>query len=267
MTGPWLELLAAKIVLSAGIVIGITVAAERLGPRIGGLLAATPQFSVIALVFFTIEQGHAFAAETAFWTIPGVCATVPFFLAYLAASGRHPRSRLGSIAVGILAGSVVFVAFTAVLGLVSLTRIAVIVVATLVCLAAGFAVRSLPDTAPLARVRTSPGLLAVRAAVSAAMVIAITAAANVLGPKWSGLVSGYPVNSLPIIAILHFHYGRETIRPIVKLWPAGAFGICLFNLTAWLANERLGLATTILLGFAVDIAYLMAVAWLRRRWR
>lgn len=267
MTGFSPELLAAKIVVSAAIVIGVTIAAERLGPRTGGLLAGTPQLSVLALVFFTLEQGPAFAAESAFWNIPGTCATVPAFLAYLATSRRVGHPRLLSIAVSSLALTMVFVVAAGLFALVPFARAALVPFAALVCLTATLAVRSLPDTAPLARVRTSPGLLAVRAGVSAAMVIGITAAGNVLGPKWSGLVAGYPVNSLPVIAILHFHYGRETIRPILKLWPAGAFGICLFNLTAWLATERLGVAATIVLGYGVDIAYLVAVSWLRRRWR
>ena len=81
----WIVLLIAKIVVSAGFVLGVTAAVERLGPRLGALIAATPQLSVVALIFFTLEQGPAFAAESAFWTIPGMCATIPVFLGYLVA--------------------------------------------------------------------------------------------------------------------------------------------------------------------------------------
>src|SRR6266850_483115 len=99
VSAPPVELLLAKIGLSAAIVIGVSLAAERLGPRLGGLIAATPQLSVLALVFFTLEQGREFAAETAFWTIPGMCATIPVYFVYLAAADRVDGSRLGSIAV------------------------------------------------------------------------------------------------------------------------------------------------------------------------
>ena len=222
--------------------IGVTVAAERLGPRLGGLIAATPQLSVLALLFFTLEQGREFAAETAFWTIPGMCATIPVYLAYLAVAGRVHEPRLLSIVLGALAG---FIAFAA----------------AMVCFVAARLVRRLPDTAPLARVRTSAGLLLARAAVSAAMVIGITSVAQILGPKWSGLVAGFPVNSLPVMAILHFHYGSRTIEPMVKLWPQGAFGICLFNVAAWLTLVRLGLAGSLVVSYAVDVAYLLTLNW------
>src|SRR6266850_5371725 len=48
-----------------------------------------------------------------------------------------------------------------------------------VCTAAAYLIRWLPDTAPLTRVRTTGLVLAVRAAVSAAAVIGITSAAQI----------------------------------------------------------------------------------------
>ncbi len=54
-----------------------------------------------------------------------------------------------------------------------------------------------------------------------------------------------------------------TVRPFIRIFPVGAFGLCLFNLVAALCLERLGLVLTIVLG-AVDVVYLLAVAWLSR---
>jgi hypothetical protein len=62
-----LALLIAKIVLSAGFVLIGTAAAERLGPRVGGVFAATPQMAVISLIFFAIEQSPVFAARSRRW--------------------------------------------------------------------------------------------------------------------------------------------------------------------------------------------------------
>jgi hypothetical protein len=237
------------------------VAAERLGPRLGGLIAATPQLSVLALVFFTLEQGREFAAETAFWTIPGMCATIPVYLGYLAVATRVREPRLLSIVLGVLAAFGAFGTAIGLIGLVPLTRLTAVPFAALVCFVAARLVRRLPDTAPLERVRPSAGLLLVRAGVSAAMVIAITSVAQILGPKWSGLVAGFPVNSLPVMTILHFHYGSRTIEPMVKLWPAGAFGICLFNLAAWLTLVPLGIVGSLVVSYTVDLAYLLALNW------
>ena len=251
----WLALLK----LSAGFTLAGTAAVERLGPRVGGLVAAVPQLAVVSLLFFAIEQGLGFAAESAFWSIPGMCATLTVLLGYLveALSSIEPvdavrrQSMMPSAAVDISW---------------SLRRLAIPVAAG-ACFGTTWMLRRLPDTAPLQRVAASPWLYAIRAGTSVVTVLTVTGLAHLLGPKWSGLMVGYPVNSLPVMVILHSHYGRDVIRSFIKIFPAGIFGVCLFNLVAWLSLERLGLSLTIGLGYVVDIAYLVMIAWVRGRAR
>jgi hypothetical protein len=256
-------LLAAKIAFSAGFVLAITTAIERLGPRLGTLIAMVPQLAVLSLIFFAIEQGHAFAAETAFWNIPGMCATVPVFIGYLVASRLVPAPRWASIAAGVTLGTICFVVPAYLLSVITMPRWAVVPYAAAVCFATGWMVRGLPDTAPLRRIAAGPLLLAIRAGTAALTILTVTALAQVLGPKWSGLVVGFPVNSLPVMVILHTHYGRVVVKPFIKTFPAGAFGICLFDLVAWLWLERIGLPLTVVLGYAVALAYLTVLGWLR----
>ena len=266
--GPsWLALLFSKVTLSAGFTLAGTTAVERLGPRLGGLVASVPQLAVVSLIFFAIEQGLGFAAESAFWCIPGMCATLTVFLGYLVGSEIVPAPRPASIAAGVALGTVCFALAAALLSVTPLNRWSVIPVAAGACFGTTWILRKLPDTAPLRRVAASPWLYAIRAGTSVITVLTVTGLAHLLGPKWSGLMVGYPVNSLPVMVILHSHYGRDVIKSFIKIFPAGIFGVCLFNLVAWLSLERLGLSLTIGLGYAVDIAYLVMIAWVRGRAR
>lgn len=254
----------AKIVASAGFVLGGTAAAERLGPRLGSIVGSTPQLAVLSLIFFTIEQGPAFAAESAFWTIPGMCASIPVYLGYLLATGLVPEPRMASIAIGVVVGVVGFALSTLILGSVPLGSLTVVPLTAAVCALAGFLVRRLPDSAPLRRGPVSPALLLVRVSVSALTVLTVTSIAHLLGPKWSGLVVGFPVNGLPVMALLHARYGAAVIMPFIRIFPAGAFGICLFNLVASLTLARVGLLGTLALAYGADLVYLVAVAWFHR---
>ena len=92
----------------------------------------------------------------------------------------------------------------------------------------------------------------------------MTSLAHLLGPKWSGLIVAFPVNTLPVIVILHWHYGSDVIKPFIKRFPSGVFGVCLFNVVAFLCLERLGLAVTVALAYSIDIAYVVLVARLSR---
>jgi hypothetical protein len=259
-----LALLIAKIVVSAGFVLVGTAAAERLGPRLGGLIAATPQMAVVSLIFFAIEQGHAFAAESSFWNIPGMCSTIPVLLAYLVATKLMPTPRIVSITAGVVMGALSFVLATSLFGAIPLSRATVVPFAAMVCGVTSWMVWGLPETAELRRAPTSPLLLATRAAVSALTVVTVTSLAHLLGPKWSGLIVAFPVNTLPVIVILHWHYGSDVIKPFIKRFPSGAFGVCLFNVVAFLCLERLGLALTVSLAYAVDFVYVVLVARLSR---
>src|SRR5262245_14880620 len=263
---PVLVLLIAKIVVSAGFVLAVTTAVERLGPRLGAIVSATPQLSVVSLIFFTLEQGPSFAAESLYWTIPGMCATVPVFLGYLVATRLVPVPRYASVAAGVSLGIACFAVATVLLAALPLTRSTVLPLAAAVCGATAWLVRKLPDTAPLRRVPSTPLILATRAAVSAITVIVVTSLAQDLGPKWSGLIVGFPVNGLPVMAILHAQYGADVTKPFIRIFPVGAFGICLFNLVGSLALVPLGLASALVLAYAADLAYL-ALAVRVTRWR
>jgi hypothetical protein len=250
--------------VSAFFVLGGTAAAEWLGPRWGSILGSTPQLAVVSLIFFSIEQGPAFAAESAFWTIPGMGASVPVFLGYLVATRLVPSPRARSVATGVTVGTLTFVVATLILSTIPLGPLTAMPFSAAVCLAAGYVVRGLPDTAPLRRGPISVSLVAVRVAVSALTVLVVTSAAHALGARWSGLVVGFPVNGLPVMALLHARYGPAVILPFIRMFPVGAFGICIFNLVASRTLGRIGLVATIALAYAVDVAYLAAVTWLRR---
>lgn len=244
--------------------LGGTAAAEWLGPRLGSILGSAPQLAVLSLIFFSIEQGPAFAAESAFWTIPGMGASVPVYLGYLVATRLVPAPRVWSVTAGVSLGTATFVVATLALSAIPLGPLTAMPFAAAVCLGAAFLVRHLPESATLRRGPASVSLLTIRVVVSALTVLGVTSVAHVLGPKWSGLVVGFPVNGLPVMALLHARYGAEVTRPFIRMFPVGAFGICLFNLVASWTLVRIGLPATIALAYAVDVAYLGAVSWLRR---
>jgi hypothetical protein len=192
-----------------------------------------------------------------------MCSTIPVLLAYLAATRLVAKPRAASIAVGMFLGGASFVVAASVFGAIPMGRAGVIPFAAAVCAVASFLVWRLPETAELRRVPASAPLLAARAAVSALTVVVVTSLAHLLGPKWSGLIVAFPVNTLPVIVILHWHYGSDVIKPFIKR-PSGVFGVCLFNLVAFLWLERLGLMLTVALAYGVDIAYVALLAWLSR---
>src|SRR5215468_10521021 len=95
-----------------------------------------------------------------------MCATIPIFLGYLAATRLVPEPRSASITAGVTLGTAGFVLAIFLLGALPLGRGMVVPLAALVCGGTSWLVRRLPDTAVLRRVPTTPLLLVIRVATS-----------------------------------------------------------------------------------------------------
>lgn len=74
--------LAAKYLLTAAIVVAVSEAAKR-SDRLGGLIAALPLVTVLALVWLHLEkQPQAKLASHAYYTLWYVLPTLPMFLLF-----------------------------------------------------------------------------------------------------------------------------------------------------------------------------------------
>ena len=83
-------LLATKLVLVPLLIAAITVAGQRLGPRIAGALTGLPVVAGPVAFFFAIEQGTAFGAHAAVATLGGLLSLAVFCVVYAAAAQRAP---------------------------------------------------------------------------------------------------------------------------------------------------------------------------------
>ena len=196
---------------------GGTAAAEWLGPRLGSILGSAPQLAVLSLIFFSIEQGPAFAAESAFWTIPGMGASVPVYLGYLVATRLVPSPRVWSVIAGVSLGTATFVVATLALSAIPLGPLTAMPFAAAVCLGAAFLVRRLPDSATLRRGPTSVSLLTIRVVVSALTVLVVIEKVALVEP--AGTMRVPPVGRCATALLLY----RLTVAP-----PGGA---ALLNVT------------------------------------
>jgi len=83
-------LLLLKIIVVPALIISVTLAGRRWGPRVGGVLASFPLVAGPVLFFLAQEQGEGFAAEAARATLVSLIAVGASGLAYAWASLRAP---------------------------------------------------------------------------------------------------------------------------------------------------------------------------------
>lgn len=256
----------AKLLVSVGVVLGLSMVAERVSTRVAGLLAGYPLGTAIALFFIGLEISPGFAADSAVHTLAGFSATLALGGGYLLC-GR--RNGMAGVIAGTAGGMVAWLAVGSVLAAIDFNRLG----GTLTTLAAivlfTWLYRRVPDTRTGARGGFSWPALIVRAALAAAIIFLITGLAHVLPTAWAGLLAAFPVTMYPFLVILHLTHGAAPVATVIKHYPAGLGSLLCYALCVSLTYPTLGLALGTLAGFAVATLWLLMwtrlQAWWQRR--
>lgn len=251
MTG----MLVLKLAVTAAVVLGLSALAERVGPRIAGLLAGMPLGSPIVFFFVGLEQGPGFVARAATYSLAGLTATLALAYAYWWASARFRRWPLVLSSVAGLAG---FGLCALVLSFLPLTIWSAAAVMAAAIAAAMLAMHAIPDAPMARRIRLTPTVLALRAATAMAVVLAVTGLAGTIGPRWAGLLSGFPMTFYPLLLVIHASHSESEVHALLRNFPFGLGGVVCFVLAARFSFEPLGVAGGTAVSMAAGIAYLPA---------
>lgn len=249
------SLLLIKIVVSIATVLGLSLVAERVSPRVAGLLSGYPLGTAIALFFIGIENGAGFASESAVYTLPGLAAALCLSAFYFGASrlvkGRKSVALAGAVAIaGFVAVSALFALLPSDLSITVATPLAAIVIfATLF--------RRIENAPALRRVKLGFRVLAFRAALATVVVLAVTGSAALIGPEWAGLLSAFPSSAFPLFLVIHWTYGGPAVHTIIKNYPVGMGSLVVYSLSVALTYEPLGIGLGTLASFAFATIYLI----------
>lgn len=256
-------LLIAKILVTLVAVVGLSLIAEHVSPQVAGILAGYPHGIAIVLYFIGLEQGAEFGGHAAMFAVGGLSANAFLaFVYYLLCRSKH-WTNVGLAALGSVAG---FLAFAAVLKQLSLSAVEAIGFTLVVLFVSGFLLRNIQNS----KITTKPKIrlpdMVLRAALAALIVLAITGLAGVIGPDWSGLLSGFPVVTYPFLLIIHAKHGPAPISTIAKNYPFGVVSLLVYTATLSWAFPALGVNWGTLAGFVAATAYLAALSlWKARR--
>jgi hypothetical protein len=246
-------LLVLKLTLTPLVIGASAFVARRWGPAVSGWVVALPLTSGPVALYLALEHGPRFAADAGIGSLVGGVGQCAFAVAYagFAARGRGPAMASAALA---------FVAATGLLdGLgvrslpVVLPLLAVAVTIALWRLPAG---RVVPLAAP-----TPVWDLPLRIAIGTGLVLAITAAAPIVGPTVSGILVAYPVVFSILIAFTHGQRGQRAALTAARGLVTGivGFGAFFAILVVTLGESSVQSAVGIGGAFAVALAAVLVV--------
>jgi len=189
-------LLLLKLVMTPVFIGGASLGARRWGPAFGGWIISLPLTSGPVALFLALDRGAVFAAATAEASLAGCIGIAAYGVVYARSAGRNawPFALAAGLAGWLLAA----------IAIQPLLQWPVPALFVLVALVIGLAALLMPGgVSENAAVVWSRWDVPLRMTVATSVVIAVTAAAPVLGAGTSGLLAMLPIMTTILAVFTH----------------------------------------------------------------
>ena len=230
-------------------VMATTVAAEKLGTRLGGLLSGLPTTALVSIMFIGWSQSVEAAAQAAVMVPATMGLNTVFLLVYALLSGR-------GMVVAVFSALLVWT-FSAVA--LAALRLADIASSTLLFVALASSSIILferwvrVETKKVGSLKLGAGQLLARGVFAGIIIASAVYLTRVAGPWLGGLFSAFPGTYLSIIAIFGRQYGSLIGRAMVRSMVVASTAISVFGIVTHLSLIALGLGPGIALGYACSL--------------
>lgn len=250
-------LVLLKLTLAPLLVAFATIVARRWGPKIGGIVVGLPLSTGPIFLFLAVDQGLGFADRACVGILLGLIGLAGFALIYTVAS------RYAGWSFSIIASAVTFFVVSAI---TSRLMLGGVVGAGLGAYTALLLAASLIRRPRLgARRPGSPWWdIWFRMTAAAALTLAITTAAERLGPTHSGIVGTYPVVTTVIMTFTHRQFGREVAIAMLRGTVLSWIGFVSCFVVIGLTIKPYGLGPSLGLGALATVVTTLSVLWIDR---
>lgn len=223
MTPDLIAELLVRATATAAVVVGITIAVDRLGPAIGGALGGLPIVVGPGFYFLMLDQTTEFVIHAAISSLMALTASQAFLVGYIVVARRSRAAILAAVLCWLLAallltevrsspwiGAGLFLAATA----------AALVLA-----------RRFERTHATPRIRGGLTMLLIRGIAAGLLVAVVTVAAARLGPIWAGFLMTYPIALTAISVTVHQRSGADVVIATLRSLMSGIGSIAAFTFT------------------------------------
>ncbi|MSO98642.1 MAG: hypothetical protein EXR11_10565 [Rhodospirillaceae bacterium] len=245
----FLVFLLVKVVSTASVVVVASVAAERLGPFWGGLVACLPVSAGPAYVLLAMQHDAAFIAGSALSSLACGVATWAFLLTFIRL-GQHfsiAPSLFGALSVWLaVAVSVRFTPWS----------VEGAVLINIVAFALALKFTPVPKLAAI-----SPRLaqrwfeLPLRGLIVGVFVALVVALSDAIGPMATGIAAVFPITLSSLAVIMSRSFGMAGATMALSAAVKPLIGIVIGLLVLVLSAESLGAWSAMALGLAASMLW------------
>ncbi len=225
-------MLILKLLLIPGFLLLISLAGKRWGPSVAGWLSGLPVVVGPILFFLAIEQGPAFAAQSAVAALSAMFAMIAFCVTYpqVAQRANWPLALVVSLSV--------WAVLALILSLIPASLPFSIAAAATALLAAPYL---FPKVQPVVGgPAPKSDKLVWRMIAGAALTLVVTMLASTVGERWSGLLAVFPVLGSVMAVFSQQTRGPAFTAALLRATATGMYSFSAFCLVLAIALPGFG---------------------------
>jgi hypothetical protein len=258
ITQTFLLQLLLSCVFGGGWIALMTVLAERLGSKVGGLLLMLPSTILVSLFFIGVTQGSDAVVQIT-TILPATLTTSVILLIAFTAAYRY-----GPVAA-YTAGYVAWFVFGLTWVLLRIPNIWLALGLALLMLAAGIGFFSRRPHMNLPAFRLSPQALTLRYLFAGVVVGGAVLLSHLLGPLWGALFASFPATVTSTLVVLERSHGIDFTTAVARSMCNGIGVNLVFVLIVFLIGPTVGFVAAIGLGYLASIGSTLLIHRLTTR--
>ncbi|MCL1144977.1 hypothetical protein L2747_02980 [Shewanella marinintestina] len=245
-------------------VLGLSLVAEHVSPKVAGILSGYPLGTAIALFYIGLEISPEFAASSAIYTLAGFSASLVLVCSYYYTSAllllRVKVTNGLNCFLSTIAAVSSFLIAAYLISLFSFTLSISFILSLLAVLVFGGLLSKIRDAEVDDKLPITFKITLFRAVTAALIVLIVTGIAKVVNENWAGVLSAFPITLLPFLMIIHLSYGSAKAHTIIKHYPFGLGALMIYAASIAYLYPKVGLIAGTVVSFILATLYLLLLA-------
>ncbi|MBM5570918.1 MULTISPECIES: DUF3147 family protein [Deefgea] len=224
------SILLIKLLIGPSLIAATSLAGQRWGQRIAGILAGLPSVALALVAVIWLEQGEQFARVMIHAAPIGLIANSLYMLA-LAFTSQHFRWP-----ITMLIATICYFLVANLISVLELTKINYMGIYTLAILFITYLAIPKHTTTSISKKLPNSELF-IRMGISALLILSISLIAPLFGGDCIGILTGFPIAGAVLPAFTLALLGRDALLKQLKGFMLGLFGfaICFLIWPIWIS--------------------------------
>ena len=236
------------------LVLTLSFVAEKLSPKISGILSGLPLGSSITLIFFAIENGVDYVTKVALYNIHGLFAALAFSIGYYISTFYKGKFEIFlSLLISFISYLVIAFILAYVPPHVFFTPFIVIV---LILIATIYFAKK-ENFSIDKKIKTSVNDILFRSILTIFIFLVVSSLPKYVPSNIAGIFSSFPTVLLPLMLIIHFRHSNLQARTIIKNTPFGLSSVVIYSLIVYFSYSKIGILYGTILALFCSVLYVL----------